>query len=292
MNIRKTLPIKAALVAATITAGVGITAGSVSAHHPNVSGQATCLDSGRYEVTWTATADAVRGKTWSTSAPDVRGPAPDSQAFTFIRTYDGTTTSASLSVTASWSGGPSNQTRTGSISLGGDCVPPTTTTQPTTTTTLPPTTTTEPPPTTTEPPVVCVDPPNGQDPCAPPTTEPPCEGICGPATPPSTDPPVTTDCVDFETGERWPLGEYVIPDADEVTNFRRSVELSGQPCDPKTDDPPAVPAAPVDPPAPDEPLILAATGPSLTWMLVAVALAAVAAGAGAVIVARRPEVEA
>jgi len=272
MNIRKTLPIMGLAIAAVLLLAP---AGSASA-----SEVCAGLDSGKIDTT----GDPASVTITASSGNQITGYCVKAGTEPVYVTVDPPVDSLVITHPSgkavshySWSEAPVQTTTTS-------------TTTTTTTTEPPPTSTTIPVTTTTE--VICVDPPPaGQDPCGP-TTEPPCEGICGPATPPSTDPPVTTDCVDFETGERWPLGEYVILDPDEVTNFYRSVELSGQPCEPKTDDPPAVPAAPVDPPAPDEPLILAATGPSLTWMLVAVALAAVAAGAGAVIVARRPEVEA
>jgi LPXTG-motif cell wall-anchored protein len=114
------------LAAAAVLAGgiAFVPAGIASAHHPNVTGEARCRETGSYEITWTAVSDDPgRGKTWSTSAPEVRGPANESESFTFITTAPGSATSASISVTASWAGGPYDVTRTGDVSLAGDCRP-------------------------------------------------------------------------------------------------------------------------------------------------------------------------
>jgi LPXTG-motif cell wall-anchored protein len=160
-----------------------------SAHHPVLSGQATCLQqSGTYEVTWTVTADAVRGKDWSTSAPEARGPIPDYESFMFTQTYPGTDTYASISVTASWVGGSTNVTRLASIELGGDCVAEVTTTVPEVTTTEPPPVVTEPPPVVTVPdPVVEVP-----EPPLPPTPEAPTAPTAPTAAPQRTLPATGT----------------------------------------------------------------------------------------------------
>lgn len=123
----------ATLVAAVITlAGF---AGTASAHHPSIVGVATCADAdGDYQVTWTVTADAVRGLTW---AVDDRRAKPDDQPFEYLTEHNLDGPAPSLTVTATWSNGVTG-TRTGTVDKPEQCPPPETTT----TTTVVETTTT------------------------------------------------------------------------------------------------------------------------------------------------------
>ena len=105
----------------------------------------------------------------------------------------------------------------------------------------------------------------------PPTTEPPCEGICGPAAGPTT-PPAPDSC--FVTASRVSLveGEYEVP-GDSTGSTSKAMMPCG-PAEPPTPAPTPAPATPVAGPA------LPATGGSLTWILAAIGAALVAAGAG------------
>lgn len=65
------------------------------------------------------------------------------------------------------------------------------------------------------------------------TTEPECEGICGPATTTTPPPVVTTDCIQYRTGgPNLPDGQYVIISNSYDVGVTGSVDVSGQPCGP------------------------------------------------------------
>jgi hypothetical protein len=202
-----------ALITTLVLAVVFIFGGGLaSAHHPEISGVATCADAnGGYTVNWTVAADAVRGYTWVID----NVAKADSATFTYQTTHNLSGATASLTKSATWytgygtnkqvkKAGP--ESRTGTVQKPNRCpvvttttttttappttttAPPTTTTQPPTTTTAPPTTTLPPVTTTTLPPVVTT---------APPTTVPPVVTTVPPTIPPTTvvavtDPPVPT----------------------------------------------------------------------------------------------------
>lgn len=86
----------------------------------------------------------------------------------------------------------------------------------------------------------------------------------------------TTDCVNYDTGERWPQGDYVTLDyRDEADQAVGMVDLTGQPCAPIIVDI-------ADPPTPDAVRSLPATGVEHWWLS---GIAAVLIASGMTVVA-------
>jgi LPXTG-motif cell wall-anchored protein len=138
MGIRRALTVATAALAA-IAAVVVIAPNVASAHHPVISGVATCVDTGGWKITWTATSDApTRGKTWkikssdpsavwtaqSGTTPDGQGFIPESKTWSTSVTYPQSTASATMKVTAVWNPSVGDQTRTSaSVARPADCAP-------------------------------------------------------------------------------------------------------------------------------------------------------------------------
>lgn len=179
------------------------TTGVADAHHPLVSGVASCADTG-WTVDWSVAPDANRPQlTWSISSPDGYAPAGSQQAsassrFTRTTLHRFDDRSATETVRALWSNGAQAE-RSARVGRPDGCQPPPPpppTTEPPVTvppTTEPPTTvppTTVPPvtvPPVTEPPVVTTGPPPTVPPTSPPPTQPTLPPV-PPVTPPATCP--------------------------------------------------------------------------------------------------------
>lgn len=138
-TIHRKLLAAAALTAAGIAM---LPALGAQAHHPVPVGVAVC-DAGVPKVTWTATADLVRGYTWTVNGSEKQ---PDSEAFTFTTQTTTFTATAKFYSHGQLVAGPESRTG-GPLQLRTDCVPPTTTAA--STTEAPPSTTINPPTTTT-----------------------------------------------------------------------------------------------------------------------------------------------
>lgn len=118
---------------------------TVSAHHPVVSADASCVaPDGSYDVEWTVEADQVRGLSWSLGGAF----QPDSEPFVFVTVHNVSEEPPFLSLDATWSNGATG-TFSGSTPKPELCPQASTTT---TTTELVATTEPPIPPSTTTPP--------------------------------------------------------------------------------------------------------------------------------------------
>lgn len=199
--------LKRSLVAITLAlmSVIGLAVSPASAHHPEISGKATCADAqGNYTVTWTVVADAVRGYDWVIDGVEKN----DNEAFTYVTNHNLSGPKAELTKSATWYANDKPNTpghrkagpeeRTGKVNKPDRCpvTTTTTTTSTTTTTTLPPTTTTAPTTTvaetTTTLPQTTTIPETTSTTAAPTTTEPP-------VTTTTTTPPIVTTTVPAPT---------------------------------------------------------------------------------------------
>ena len=150
--------LKRSLVAITLAlmSVIGLAVSPASAHHPEISGKATCADvQGNYTVTWTVVADAVRGYDWVIDGVEKN----DNEAFTYVTNHNLSGPKAELTKSATWYANDKPNTpghrkagpeeRTGKVNKPDRCPVTTTTTLPPTTTTAPTTTTTTTVPETT-----------------------------------------------------------------------------------------------------------------------------------------------
>jgi len=122
---------KSVLITALILIGLLMVTSTVFAHHPEVSGSVVCAN-GNYQITWTVgNSESAAGRIMTiVSASRGSGYASTvapSGATSGTETVSGTTTGMlTNTVVASWfydANAPKNVSRTGSVTLGGDCEP-------------------------------------------------------------------------------------------------------------------------------------------------------------------------
>lgn len=116
------------LIASVITSILPPT--TASAHAAFVSGSASCQSNGTYSVTWTITQDWNTTMTINSTNPDIglggANVAPGGSAQGH-NTYPGTTSgNVSLSVNVTWPADNYSTSKSGSVRLGGNCLPPAT----------------------------------------------------------------------------------------------------------------------------------------------------------------------
>ena len=118
---------KKVLIAIALIIGIGLVPGTASAHHPLVSGTATCVADGSWSVNWVVSPDRNRQDvTWQIVSPTGYSPAGSQvgdQSFTRVLTYPESQAVAWQVVTAVWSDGSGGR-RAGSVTRPADCTDP------------------------------------------------------------------------------------------------------------------------------------------------------------------------